>query len=121
MVISKTSSLVVIRSIIGYTPSEWGYLTTQRKGIQVTQSFARALDRKVRMQPLQPLGGGGEGRERLKAMIEVACEIMQQGCPEVGPRSVHRLQKADTSEGLETIRAMAGIGVPYAMLLYERF
>src|SRR6266567_7472187 len=84
LVTSKPISLVVIRSILGFTPSEWGYLTTQRKGIQVTQSFARTLDRKVRMQPLLPLRGGGTGRERLKAMIEVACEIMKQGCPEVG-------------------------------------
>src|SRR5436190_7000877 len=30
-------------------------------------------------------------------------------------------QQADTTEGLESIRAMAGIGVPYAMLLCERF
>ena len=73
------------------------------------------------MQPLQPLRGDGAGRERLKAMIEVACEIMQQSCPQVGPQNVHRLQKADTAEGLKTIRAMAGIGAPYAMLLYERF
>jgi len=121
LVTLKPIALVVIRSILGFTPSEWGYLTTQRKGIQVTQSFARTLDRKVRVQPLQPLRGDGTGRERLKAMIEVACEIMRQSCPEVGAQSIHRLQKADTSSGLESIRAMAGMGAPYAMLLYERF
>lgn len=121
LVTSRPISLVVIRSILGFTPSEWGYLTSQRKGIQVTQGFARTLDRKVRVQPLQPLRGAGAGKERLKAMIEVACEIMQESCPKVGPQSVHRLQKADTTKGLETIRAMAAIGAPYAMLLYERF
>ena len=121
LVTSKPISLVVIRSILGFTPSEWGYLTTQRKGIQVTQSFARTLDRKVRVQPLEPLRGEGPGRQRLKAMIEVACEIIRQNCPEVGAQSIHRLQKADTSMGLESIRTMAGLGVPYAMLLYERF
>src|SRR5439155_12727199 len=98
LVTLKPIALVVIRSILGFTPSEWGYLTTQRKGIQVTQSFARTLDRKVRVQPLQPLRGDGTGRERLKAMIEVACEIMQQSCPQVGPQNVHRLQNADTAE-----------------------
>jgi hypothetical protein len=112
---------VVIRSILGFTPSEWGYLTTQRKGIPVTQGFARTLDRKVRVQPTRALRGDGAARERLKAMIEVACEIMQERCPEVGPLSVYRLQKADTSKGLESIRAMASMGAPYAMLLYERF
>lgn len=121
LVTATPISLVVVRSILGFTPSEWGYLTTQRKGVQVTQNFARALDRKVRVQPLQALRGDGAGRERLKAMIEVACDIMQQNCPEAGPQSVHRLQKADTCKGLETIRAMADIGAPYAMVLYERF
>ena len=121
LVTATPISLVVIRSILGFTPPEWGYLTAQRKGIEVTQGFVRSLDRKVRLQPLQPLRGDAAGRVRLRAMIEVACEIMQQACPEVGPGSVHRLQKADTSKGLETIRAMASIGAPYAMLLYERF
>jgi hypothetical protein len=31
------------------------------------------------------------------------------------------LEKADTAGGLDSIRSVAGIGVPYAMLLYERF
>lgn len=34
---------------------------------------------------------------------------------------IHRLDKADTRGGVETIRAMAALGAPYAMLLYERF
>src|SRR5205085_578392 len=34
---------------------------------------------------------------------------------------LHRLDKADTRNGLVSLRAVAGLGVPYAMLLYERF
>lgn len=34
---------------------------------------------------------------------------------------MHRLDKADTREGLDTMRILAQLGVPYAMLLYERF
>jgi hypothetical protein len=120
LVTSRPIVLVVIRSILGFTPPEWAYLTTQRKGIQITQGFARTLDRRVRVQPLKPIREDGVVRDRLKAMIETACEIMRQACPEVGPKSVHRLQKADTSKGLETIRAMSALGVPYPMLLYER-
>ena len=34
---------------------------------------------------------------------------------------IHRLNKADTQQGLSGIQALAAIGIPYAMLLYERF
>jgi hypothetical protein len=37
------------------------------------------------------------------------------------PELVHRLDKADTRDGLVSIQPMADLGVPYAMLLYERF
>jgi hypothetical protein len=54
-------------------------------------------------------------------MVEVACELMQEGCPPVSGNSIHRLQKADAIGGLETIKPLASMGAPYAMLLYERF
>src|SRR5208337_1040218 len=34
---------------------------------------------------------------------------------------IHRLHKADTGSGLASIAPLATMGVPYAMLLYERF
>jgi hypothetical protein len=112
---------VVIRSMLGFTPPEWAYVTTQRKGITITQGFARGLDRKVRVQPLRALPLDGAAKERLVAMVEVACEMLQQGCPKVNSNCLHRLQKADTGGGLETIKSLAAMGAPYAMLLYERF
>jgi hypothetical protein len=54
-------------------------------------------------------------------MLDVACELMEEGCPTVPEQSIHRLQKADTCDGLQSIKAFAGLGAPYAMLLYERF
>lgn len=41
--------LIVLRAMMGFNPSEWAYLTSQRTGVQVTQGFARTLDRKVRL------------------------------------------------------------------------
>ncbi|HOG47140.1 MAG TPA: hypothetical protein PLB78_10930, partial [Anaerolineae bacterium] len=32
-------ALIVLRTILGFTPSEWAYLATQRTGIAVSQSF----------------------------------------------------------------------------------
>jgi hypothetical protein len=34
---------------------------------------------------------------------------------------LHRLDKVDTADGIRGIRPVADLGVPYAMLLYERF
>ena len=34
---------------------------------------------------------------------------------------LHRLDKADTRDGVTSIRALSQMGAPYAMLLYERF
>jgi hypothetical protein len=113
--------LIVLRSILGFTPSEWGYLASQRTNVTVSQGFARTLDRKVRIAPAKPLATDGVARERLGALITVACEILQKCCPEVGQKSIHRLDKPDTKRGLESVRSMANMGAPYAMLLYERF
>ncbi len=44
-----------------------------------------------------------------------------EGVPLVEEGQLHRLNKADTKCGLESIKSAAGMGVPYAMLLYERF
>src|ERR1700688_1312910 len=45
-------SLIVLRSMLGFTPPEWAYVTTQRTGIEVNQGFVRSLDRKARIHPL---------------------------------------------------------------------
>src|SRR5438445_3008832 len=119
--LQKPVSIVVLRSMLGFTPPEWAYVTTQRTGIDVTQGFTRALDRKVRRKPESPLKEVGLTYERLKALVDVACQFLNEGAPETGPKKLHRLDKADTNRGAESVQTLAGIGVPYAMRLYERF
>ncbi|MEI7901311.1 MAG: hypothetical protein WCK89_13755 [bacterium] len=113
--------LVVLRSMLGFTPPEWVYLAAQRHGSDLNQGFARTLDRKVRMAPLKPLCPTSEMLKRIEAMVETACDLLTQGCPKVATKQIHRLQKADTVGGLAALRNMAAMGAPYAMLLYERF
>ena len=120
-VIEKPVTLIVLRAMLGLTPPEWAYLATQRKGVEVSQGFIRTLDRKVRMKPELPLKDSGVMKERLQALIETACELLAEGVPSVNDNQLHRLGKADTKGGTETLRNLAAIGVPYAMLLYERF
>lgn len=119
--ISEPITIVVLRSMLGFTPPEWGYVTSQRTGVSVTQGFVRSLDRKVRMAPETELSTKGVTEERLKAMIQTACQLLVSGAPEVKEEQLHRLDKADTKYGLNGIQNLAGMGAPYAMLLYERF
>lgn len=107
--------------MLGFTPPEWGYITTQRTSVSVTQGFVRSLDRKVRMAPETELNTNGVTHERLKALVQTACQLLSAGAPDINGDLLHRLDKADTKHGTESIRNLAGIGVPYAMLLYERF
>ena len=107
--------------MLGFTPSEWAYITTQRTGVKVTQGFARTLDRKIRMTPSSPIRDQGETAVRLKALVQAACQLLTEGSPAVEPSKIHRLDKAETRGGIEALQNMASIGVPYAMLLYERF
>lgn len=114
-------SIVVLRTMLGFTPPEWGYLTTQRTGVSVSQGFIISLDRKVRMSPETPISANGVTGERLKALVETACFLLAEGTPTVEDNLLHRLNKADTKHGIDSIKNVAGMGAPYAMLLYERF
>lgn len=114
-------SLVVIRAMLGFTPSEWAYVATQRTGVEVSQGFVRSLDRRVRMAPLAPLKSGGVTAVRVKVLVETACRMLTEGAPVVSSEKIHRLDKADTKSGMDSLLALVSLGVPYAMLLYERF
>lgn len=114
-------SLTVIRAMLGFTPPEWAYVTTQRTGVEVGQGFIRSLDRSARLAPLTPLKGGIVAMGRVKALIETACLLLAEGAPIVSSDKIHRLDKADTKSGMNSLLALVDLGVPYAMLLYERF
>lgn len=112
--------LIVLRTMLGFTPPEWAYIASQRSGIEVTQGFARSLDRNIRISPSSPLRAGPTAAKRLKALIDTACNLLNSPVPGTDSDKIHRLDKADSREGATTIRSLAGIGVPYAMVLYER-
>lgn len=121
VVIDVPIVLIVLRTILGFTPPEWAYIATQRTNIAIGQGAVRTLDRLIRMFPTKPLSQGKTTRARVRALLEVACQLLLEGAPSVDADKIHRLDKADTKAGAGTLRAMAELGVPYAMLLYERF
>jgi hypothetical protein len=73
------------------------------------------------MAPLTPLTRVRISTVRVKALIDSACQLLSEGAPQVESDKIHRLDKADTKMGSDALSTMAGMGVPYAMLLYERF
>lgn len=118
-VINMPVSFIVLRAILGLTPSEWAYLTTQRSSTSVSQSAARGLDRAIRVDPRKPIRSKAK-LSLAQAMVNTACSLLSES-PACGPNHIHRLDKVDTKDGPKAIQTVAALGVPYAMLLYERF
>lgn len=115
-------ALIVLRTMLGFTPPEWAYVASQRANLSITQGAVRSIDRSVRMAPETPLkGNGGVTDNRIRALITTACQILSEGAPEEPEEVIHRLNKADTKRGLASLQPLADMGVPYSMLLYERF
>lgn len=113
---------VVFRCILEFSPPEWAHITTDTTNTAVDQGAARAIDRKIRLNPLAPMNeGNGVTGKRMRAMIETGVKLVQQGAGTVSSGIVHRLDKADTAQGLKSVQSVADLGTPYPILLYERF
>lgn len=115
-------AFVVFRAILGFTPPEWAYVTTEMTGVDVDQGAARAIDRNVRTHPLTPRPLGAIlTDQRMRAMIRAGVDTLARGVDTDVPTILHRLDKADTKEGIKSIQPIADLGAPYPVLLYERF
>ena len=114
-------SMIVLRCMLGFTPPEWAYYASRHTGVVVTQSAARTIDRNIRTKPDAALPRNGSVTERrIHALIAAACRILESGAPEGSSDNLHRFDKADTRAGLASLRAVAELGIPYSILLYER-
>jgi len=120
-VYAKPISLIVLRCMLGFTPPEWAYVTTNRTDTEVTQAAARSIDRSIRMNPANSLSQNDLTVQRIRALVITACQLLAEGAPRVSPGKIHRLDKADTSDGQPSLQAFADLGLPYPVLLYERF
>ncbi len=117
----KPTAFIVLRAILGISPPEWAYLASQAGGKEISQGFIRSLDRKIRTDPDKPIRLTTEVERQVRVLVKTAGKLIQDGAPVVGEDQIHRLDKADTKNGVSGLNALAQIGVPYAMLLYERF
>ncbi|WP_187628370.1 hypothetical protein [Paraburkholderia sp. UCT31] len=131
----------VIRSILGMSPPEWAELANAESDIEISQTAARQLDRECRLdsgavrnarERYASRVSTAEARrrepppqskfiERVDALLAVAIRYISEGAPEAGDAVVHRLDKFDTTQGLESVEYAARENVPYAAVLYERY
>ena len=121
VVFENPISLIVLRCVLGFTPSEWAYHASRHTGVAITQGAARALDRAIRLRPGARLPRDGSATEtRIRALIGAACDVLESGMPDTASDALHRFDQADTRSGLAGLRSLADLGVPYSVLLYER-
>ena len=113
-------ALIVLRCMLGFTPSEWAYCTSRHTGVNVTQSAARTIDRSIRTKPEGPCRRGKGDRTAYSGSDRCRLSRPPVRVPEDSPDSIHRLDKADTRAGLISVRSTAELGIPYSILLYER-
>lgn len=119
----KTDPLafVVVRSILGMTAVEWARLTEQELDIEIPQGYIRNRDAEARAGKHEFQQMTELRRKRVKAMLRCASYYLDRDLEGISDDVVHRLNKVDTGDGLRGIRHIAEEGVPYAMILYERF
>ena len=114
-------AFIVLRSMLGFTPSELAYAASQEASVRVSQGFARSLDRGIRTNHTDLQSRSPKSLRCVEAMVAAACGLLREGATNEPGNSVHRLNKADTRSGLQSVEHVAVEGVPYSMLLYERF
>ena len=122
VVMERPICLIILRCMLGFTPPEWAYHASASTGVEVSQNAARAIDRAIRLAPEEPMSARAPvTRRRIQALVRSACQLLVAGVGDgVGQDLIHRLDKADTKEGLDGVRAAVQLGVPYSVLLYER-
>jgi hypothetical protein len=137
--LEDSRAFCVLRSILGMTPPEWAELVRSEYSIEIPQNAARILDRRCR-EDLQYIRRMEERYrvqveksrtdkaversvtlQRIEALIKAAIHNIAQGAPRAVNGYIHRMDKFDTSHGLESLEYAATENIPYAVLLYERY
>lgn len=115
---------IVLRTIVGVTPPEWQDLAKEETDQGFPNNWARGLDKRMKTDPAYFLTRSGSSEltvSRVTALFQAACRVLAEGATDSQDGMIHRLDKIDTKEGLESVRYVAEQHVPYAVLLYERY
>lgn len=112
--------LVVLRTILGFSPPELARIATGAGKTAITQADARRIDQMARQGESLFKGRALKVAAVATALAEGAVTLIREGAPSVAENAVHRLDQVDTSQGLAGVARAARDGVPYPRLLYER-
>lgn len=121
---NNSTSFLVLRAILGLSPPEWEDLAKEETSAEIPNNWTRSLDGKIKRDTSFFAKSAGQTKvveSRTTALVEAACKAINEGAIEAPEGMVHRLDKIDTQEGLESVRHVAQHHVPYAVLLYERY
>ena len=116
--------LLVIRTILGFSPPEWQELAASESNTEFVSNYARSLEGKIKNNPQFFSSGAGQSQlniQRVSAMLNIASKVLLAPPPGQLDGVVHRLNKYDTRSGIDSIKASSEKGVPYSAVLYERF
>jgi hypothetical protein len=80
-VIDTPLVLIVLRTMLGFTPPELAYVASQDGDIEVTQGFVRSLEHRIRIAPPSSLRVTPRSRERLERLVITACRLLVKGRP----------------------------------------
>lgn len=114
-------AFIIVRVILGFTPTEWAHLAGERAEVDIPQNYARDLDNKAAKRESGFAHASKVRTERIKALLEYAVHILNGGVGDVPEDVLHRLDTIDTGPESVPLDELAGNGVPYHTLLFERY
>ena len=115
---------IVLRTIMGLSPPEWGDLANELGGTRIPTNWCRGVDSEAKADSnfFNTTRGNSTSRiDRVTACLNAAVGAIVVGAAEVPEDVFHRLNKFDTADGLTSVEYSSVQHVPYAVLLYERF
>lgn len=121
---AHATAWIVLRSILGLSPPEWQDIANELDIETIPNGWARTTDGKCKVDPTYFTAGAGRtdlNQRRATVMIQAAVEAITEGAGEAPEGLVHRLEKIDTNEGLDSLIYVAQHHIPYSVLLYERY
>jgi hypothetical protein len=112
---------VLIRAILGLSPTEWAHLATDNQQVKVPENYARSIDTKAANGERNFVTASNLRSERVTALLAYASEVIQDQTGFARDDVKHRYDKIDTRSGSKSLEDLVENGVSYTTLLYERY
>lgn len=112
---------ILIRSILGISPPEWGDFAGDEAGIEIGPTYTRKIDNEAIGNPDNFISASDVREERVLAMLRYAADILNNGIGDFPNEVRHRLNKVDTGPNSSSLSELHEEGITYERLLHERY